>query len=131
RRRSEIGDGYSPRLASKLWQPAKERSALEPSFDGEASAPIDALDRRGGDVHSPVDFGQKRLLTGQETDVGRIPEKAENAPAIKGKDFRLRAGVEERVWREAEFSENVGGKVPGRRSAQLTVRCASGRSSEK
>ena len=120
-----------PRLPGQRRQPPKQRSPAQPSFDGKASTRIDALDRRGGDVQAAVDFGQKGLLTGEETDVGRIPKSAEDAAAIKREDFGLPAGVEEGIRPKAEFSENVGGKLARRRSAQLTVRCESGRSSEK
>ena len=77
-----------------------------------------------------MEGGKQSLLSRQPADVGRITEDAQHSTGIERENLRLAARVDERVRPDAKFSENVGRKLPRRRSSQLTVRGASGRSSE-
>ena len=58
--------------------------------------------------------GEKRLLAGEASNVGRVAEDAQDTVVAEREDFRLPARVDEGVRADAEFSKDVGGKLPDR-----------------
>ena len=74
---------------------------------------------------------EQALLSLQPTDIGGIAEHAQQTARVKCENLRLAASVDEGIRPDAEFREDLGGKLTRPRWSQLTVRGASGRSSEK